>query len=1121
VRRRARAPLALAIAALCLSASAAQADTLPSVSAVPASEIGVTTVRLSGEVNPNGSSGDGAATWRFDTRPQGSEEWNWAGEGTIEAPASEEANPVSVATVAGFGGLAPGQAYEFRLVAGNGAGEAATAPQSFTMQEATAPALATEAATAIGHTLATLHGSVDPEGGNVNPIGDEALPIEWQLQYSAENEAGEPEGWSWAGGGTIEGADAKGTDPIAIEAETSPGALQAGEKYLVRVFAYYAIPAYREASSPEPFGSFTTTPGAKPTPTAPIVSEVDADSAHFEAALQTNSPKAASELEGGSREEEDIKAAFAGSWHFEYSGDDGASWSSAGGGTAPADLGSVEVKADAELEPSRTYLVKLVASNASGTEESAAQEFTTDAVPIEFKDSPTLNPTQTTATVVQEVNPHNVALTGCHFAYGIGAPAGQQAPCLSIPQGNGFTSVSAELTGLTPGADYHFKVVVASAGGDAEGAEQTFPTFPEPGPEPVCPNQAIREAQDAHLPDCRAYEMVTPLATGGADAPAGNDFSVKASANGDRVSYYSHGNFADTVGSGNTGFTQYLARRGPEGWATSSITPGTSPHILQAFAGGARPEYFSEDLSTAIFMAYDLPATTDDIPESINLYSEDTATRALRTITKPLDPETPNQVLFVDTPMAASRDASHLAFSTGKLSGPRFGFGTPFIEEAEAGVDNAYEWDNGNLRLAGILPNGEIPSGGSRIPEGSTTSELFKSSISGDGSRIVFFSPASEEQSQLYLRRDHTDTVWVSEPESAPPTSDPANLSLQWVSPNGKHILFSTDSPLIDEDKNGGADLYRYSDGPQPTAESNLTMITKDGHFRTGLFGDSSVVGASGDSSRIYLHRASTKLYLWEDARLQLITQIAFIGQPHEGLGAQASNPGHARVSVNGDKLAFVSSREGQKRMVLYDANADTITMIASGVNFEPGASGSYPRPNIRGARPEFLSANGRRLFIPTTENLVAEDTNGVSDVYLYDTITGETSLLSRGDDEDGTWFQDASQSGDDVFLVTRAHYLNADPEKLVDIYDARVNGGFPDPPISDAPCVADGCRGQATSPPGEITPSTPRFEGPRNPKCRQRVHRCHHKKTARHKKHRGKRNHRGRPASVVGGGAR
>src|SRR4029078_4931026 len=110
----------------------------------------------------------------------------------------------------------------------------------------------------------------------------------------------------------------------------------------------------------------------------------------------------------------------------------------------------------------------------------------------------------------------------------------------------------------------------------------------------------------------------------------------------------------------------------------------------------------------------------------------------------------------------ASSDASHLALTAEAELLPE---GTK--PAAAKGFPNAYEWDNGTWRLAGILPNGEVPAEGSRVPR-----PYYRPTVSADGSRAVFVSPGTnptEGERQLYLRRDHTSTAWVSEPEGSTP----------------------------------------------------------------------------------------------------------------------------------------------------------------------------------------------------------------------------------------------------------------------------------------------------------------------------------------------------------------
>ena len=68
-------------------------------------------------------------------------------------------------------------------------------------------------------------------------------------------------------------------------------------------------------------------------------------------------------------------------------------------------------------------------------------------------------------------------------------------------------------------------------------------------------------------------------------------------------------------------------------------------------------------------------------------------------------------------------------------------------------------------------------------------------------------------------------------------------------------------------------------------------------------------------------------------------------------------------------------------------------------------------------------------------------DINGKADVYMWE--DGELSLISTGKAARPSKFVDASADGDDVFFTTRERLVGADVDDQVDVYDARVGGGF------------------------------------------------------------------------------
>jgi len=87
----------------------------------------------------------------------------------------------------------------------------------------------------------------------------------------------------------------------------------------------------------------------------------------------------------------------------------------------------------------------------------------------------------TSATLNGAVNPDGVEVTGCHFDYGTSTIYGQTAACVeSVGSGTGSVSVQADVTGLTPGTTYHFRLQASNANGANVGSDATFATPPPP-----------------------------------------------------------------------------------------------------------------------------------------------------------------------------------------------------------------------------------------------------------------------------------------------------------------------------------------------------------------------------------------------------------------------------------------------------------------------------------------------------------------------------------------------------------------------------------------------------------------------------------------------------------------
>ena len=168
------------------------------------------------------------------------------------------------------------------------------------------------------------------------------------------------------------------------------------------------------------------------------------------------------------------------------------------------------------------------------------------------------------------------------------------------------------------------------------------------------------------------------------------------------------------------------------------------------------------------------------------------------------------------------------------------------------------------------------------------------------------------------------------------------------------------------------------------------------------------------------------------------------------------------------------------------------------------------------------MSDDGRRIFFATPDALVPGDVNGEVEcpvdskaagqftsthrafVYtcedVYEWNDGTVSLVSPGTGGSASWLISGTPSGRDVFFYTAQRLVGWDTDTSRDIYDARVGGGFPEPPPQPPSCEGESCRGAGTGAPAPAGAGTAVFQGQGNPAPKHKAAGKHHKK--RHHKH-------------------
>lgn len=137
------------------------------------------------------------------------------------------------------------------------------------------------------------------------------------------------------------------------------------------------------------------------------------------------------------------------------------------------------------LIPGTKYHYKLIALSKSGSSLGSDRTFTTAGhpPPVVATGGPT-SIHESSATVTGTVNPNNESTTW-EFQYGLTTSYGLQTAAQVLRASHSTSIVSATLTGLEPGATFHYRLVALHGSSvSSAGADQTFVTLPDPAPTP-------------------------------------------------------------------------------------------------------------------------------------------------------------------------------------------------------------------------------------------------------------------------------------------------------------------------------------------------------------------------------------------------------------------------------------------------------------------------------------------------------------------------------------------------------------------------------------------------------------------------------------------------------------
>jgi hypothetical protein len=791
------------------------------------------------------------------------------------------------------------------------------------------------------------------------------------------------------------------------------------------------------------------------------------------------------------------------------------------------------------LEPGTTYHYRVVGANLSGTSFGEDATFTTAAAPS-ILSTWSNELSASGATLHAKINPNGFDTT-YRFEYGTTTSYGSVAPEPDglIPAATVGQVVFAPLSNLQ-NTTYHFRVVAESQWGETTSEDTTF-TF---APETTCPNTTLRQQTGAaYLPDCRAYELVSPGEVAGTILrPEGP------------TSPYANGHFAFTglintiPGAGEPinsllgGGDMYVSTRTASGWTTkyvglSGSQTGGQGGPLNAGLGATAYIPTSEDMGR--YITWDYGSTSTSAGRKGNnapyLWSAN-GSLVTRLPTNASEVPGAEKDLTEGTKFVGdaklSGDSGHYIFSSRELA-----FAPGGLEAAPGSV-----YDN-DIAAKSLTIVSKTP-GGADIPQDTPGNTLGASeyiripAVSPNGSHILMSTVhGSSGAVHLYLRYTSSGFSYdVSEGRNGLGEPDEINHGVTFEGANKAvtSVYFTSSEKLTPNDTDTSIDLYRWSEnagsptltrlsagsgGSGDTDACSSTWTTKCNvvvvPYRTlnrRLGGpvevivnttDNAIAAEAGD---VYFYSPEQldgehgiagrrNLYVYRNGQVQF---VASLGSSFPLIRLDVTPDGKFAAFITRSLLTTYNN--GTAQMYRYDAEARTVSCVSCRPDGSPATSDVVGSVDGR-----FISDDGRVFFF-TRDPLALTDVDGIGDVYEF--VEGRPQLISSGTGgiEGGPNFPASlvgvSGDGTDVFFGTYDTLVAQDEiGPYLKFYDARVGGGFPFDKGA-APCAAaDECHGAGSTLPPTISNGSGSDLGnggnahPGRKKHKKKHHRKHHRR--------------------------
>ena len=496
----------------------------------------------------------------------------------------------------------------------------------------------------------------------------------------------------------------------------------------------------------------------------------------------------------------------------------------------------------------------------------------------------------------------------------------------------------------------------------------------------------------------------TVRASVGSSGTQGNDTSYvpSLSADGSKVAFQS---FARNLVAGDTNGQQDVFVRNLSTGNTAIVSVATSPAGAQGDDNSSSTQFsFSADGTEVAFVSLASNLVAGDTNSTFDVFVRDLTTGTTTRVSVASDGTQSNSNSFNASLSADGTKVAFYSFASNLVAGDTNGQADVFVRDLRTGT---------TTRVS-VASDGTQGTGGDSVTP----------SLSADGSKVAFSSDATNlvagdanGQKDVFVRDLTTGTTTLVSVDSGGTQSN-GSSSTASLNADGTRVAFSSNATnLVAGDTNGVFDVFVRDLATGTTVRASVSNSTgaqsNNPSFNTSLSADGTRVAFSSNSSNLVAGDTNAKADVFvRDLTTGTTTLVSVDSGGAQGNGDSFS----PSLSADGTKVAFQSNAtnlvasDTNNRQDVFVRDLTTGTTVRASVD-SGGAQGNGDSSNPS------LSANGRKVaFQSSATNLVAGDTNNVSDVFVADVASVAVNALSIGD---VTLNEGDNNTTDFVFTVT------------------------------------------------------------------------------------------------------